>query len=83
MNGNDLTVGEVIPAGSMVLLTEGDDSYLGIMGLFLAKCDLVIPGKLGRYRNTFLEPDIELLSTQMTEIKYRIHRQIKTGSRER
>lgn len=67
----ELTVGNTIPAGSIVLLTAGKYSDYGIHGLYRADTDVVIPGRPAGYgRRDELEPDLAKLSTLLVELPY-------------
>lgn len=68
---NELKVGDTIPAGALVLLTQGSYSDYGVTGLFRAPMDTVVPGRATRFcKPGELEPDNSLLSTLLEEVQY-------------
>lgn len=67
----DLSVGDVIKAGTFVLLTSGSYSSYGVTGLFRATKDTTVPGRQRRYgASGALEPDNAMLSTLLEEVPH-------------
>ena len=67
----ELKAGDVIPAGSVVLITDGIYSGYGVTGVFMATTDTVVPGHQGKYdKPDVLSPDNKLLSTLLEEVQY-------------
>lgn len=67
-----LLVGETIKAGTLVLLTRGSYASYGVVGLFRALVDVVVPS-LSPSKRDFTgteEADISLLSTLLEEVPY-------------
>jgi hypothetical protein len=73
---NELKIGDIIPAGTTVILSTGAHSDYYVIGVFRALRDTVIPGKprpawqqkmCEHYRKTLIA-DLELLSTQLEKI---------------
>lgn len=73
----DLHVGDVVEAGTFLLLTSGEYSSFGVNGLYRAKQRFVIPGRPRRgwtAKPGELEVDVHALTTNpdlLEEIRYR------------
>lgn len=66
----DLEPGDVIKAGTLVLLTSGEYSNYGVVGLFRAEVDVTVPGKKWFPTSRTEFADVQLLSTRLVEVPY-------------
>lgn len=64
-----MNFGDVIKAGTFVLLTDGSYSQYGVSGLYRAKEDIVIPG-VAHAPDLTLRPDIDKLAALLESVPY-------------
>lgn len=67
----NIEAGGTIPAGTIVLLTSGSYSSYGVIGIYRAKIDVVVPSRALAYgRPGEVEPDVDLLATLLVELPH-------------